>query len=118
MKQKLIEFFENTLPKELQLPIPENLSEENKKRHEELKQFLFGEAALNYFNTYIRPVLEKQIEMLELNENISFERDFVYASEVLMKYLNMLDDSDPLRIRFNKSDCAKPVSSLKDFGLI
>ena len=117
MNKQLIEFFENTLPKELQHPISENLSEVDKKEKEELKQFLFGDAAKNYFNMHLRPVLEKQIEMLELNDNMPFDADFVYSTGVIMKYLNMLDDTDPLRIRYNESEYAKSLSSAQDIGL-
>jgi hypothetical protein len=115
MKQELIELFESTLPKDLQLPISENISDEDKKEKNVLKQFLFGDAAINYFNTHLRPVLEKQIEMLKLDKKI--DGDFVYSETVLTKYLNMLDDSDPLRISYNKSEYAKALTSLKDIGL-
>lgn len=117
MKQELIEFFESTLPKDLQLPILENISEKNKNGKEAVKQFLFGDAAMNYFNTHLRPLLEKQIEMIELNDNILFDANFVYSEKVLMKYLNMLDEADPLRIRYNKSEHAKSLPALKDLGL-
>ena len=117
MKQELIELFESTLPKDLQLPISENISDEDKKEKDVLKQFLFGDAAINYFNTHLRPVLKKQIEMLELNANMPFDADFVYSTVVIMKYLNMLDDADPLRIRYNNSQYAKSLSSAKELGL-
>ena len=117
MKKELIDFFENTLPEDLQLPMPENLSDENKKSKEALKQYLYGDAAMNYFNTHLRSVLEKQVEMIELNENIPFDGDFVYPKKVLIKYIDMLDDDDPLSIRYRKSQDADSLGISKELGL-
>jgi hypothetical protein len=117
MNIELITLFESTLPKDLQLPISEKLSAEDKKGKEVVKQFLFGDAAINYFELHLRPVLEKYIEMIEQNENKPFDAGLFYSREVVMKYLNILDDSDPLRIRYNKSKYFNVYTDLKDIGL-
>lgn len=117
MNTQLIEFFESTLPDDLKLPISADLSEENKKSKEVLKQFLFGDAAMIYFNTHLRAVLEKQVEMIELNDNTSFDADFIYPKKVLIKYISMLDEEDPLSIRYKKSQDAEALGLSKELGL-
>jgi hypothetical protein len=97
--------------------MPENLSDENKKSQEALKQYLFGDAAMNYFDNHLRIVLEKQVEMIELNENTPFDADFVYPKNILIKYVDMLDEDDPLSIRYKKSQNANALSISKELGL-
>jgi hypothetical protein len=60
----LITLFESVLPRDLVFQCPENLSDEAKVYFFEARSFLLEGAARSYFNSFIRPIIAKQIEIL------------------------------------------------------
>jgi hypothetical protein len=118
-KNRIIDLFEEILPKDLVPKLSENESQFSKDAFEETREFLLKEASTEYFNLFIRKVLAKQIEMREdVNDGKPFHSDWIYSKNVMDKYMSCLDENDELRVRYQKSDLGDWLGDIKDFGII
>jgi hypothetical protein len=113
----LIRLFEDTLPEDMVIKCNPDASPESIEAFNKTRVFMYGDAAKTYFDTFIRPVLARQIEMRTGNEY--FDTDACYSTETLKKYMGMLPDDDELHEKFKKNDISNDVDLdlLKDFVL-
>lgn len=114
----LITLFESVLPRDLVFQCPENLSDEAKVYFFEARSFLLEGAARSYFNSFIRPIIAKQIEMRSENSKTPFDSDYLYGKLTMEKYISMLEPDDELIEKYRLSGENDYLGSSKDFGLI
>jgi hypothetical protein len=114
----IIDVFLENIPSELIPKLSESENQSNLEDFKKMREFLFKDAAIEYFNIFLRKVLLKQIEMREsVNSEIPFHTDFIYPSTIMEKYLSCLDENDELVLRYKNADFSDWASKAKDYGI-
>ena len=113
------DLFEKFLPTDLRMQLPDNATVEERIQFAETKKYLLEPAANHFFMQFIRPVLERQIEMRDTETVTPFISSCLYRDAVMEKYISMLPEDDPLRDRYQVSLLHGVVAdALVDFGII
>lgn len=113
----LIAIFEKTLPEDLILPATTGVTNDDKEHYERVRAFLFGAAARDYFNRFIRPVLAQQVAMRTGAEGSTFSTDAIYGKATMDKYMAMLEENDELRTLYAQQEPRGYLGVCKDWGL-
>ncbi|WP_295237851.1 hypothetical protein [Sediminibacterium sp.] len=79
---------------------------------------MLEKAARFYFNLVIRPIIEKQIEFRDLNNDTPFKSDWLYDKSTMEKYMDMLEPDDVLHEKYRLLCENDNLGSLKDHGLV
>lgn len=116
----LVDLFEKFLPADLRLQLPDNASVEERIQFAETRKYLLEPAAKQFFIQFIRPVLERQIEMRDSKTVSPFIGSCLYRNSVIEKYLDFLPEEDSLRIRYEQTGVlhGEVADALYDFGII
>ncbi|NDA61659.1 MAG: hypothetical protein EBX50_06405 [Chitinophagia bacterium] len=116
----LIDLFEKFLPSDLRLQLPDNATAEERIQFAETRKYLLEPASMQFFMLFIRPVLERQIEMRDSKTVTPFVGSCLYRKSVIEKYLDFLPEEDSLRNRYEKSGIlhGEVADALYDFGII
>lgn len=118
-KIDLIDIFLENIPQDLIPEFPENDSQESIEAFEKTRNYLFKDAATEYFNIFLRKILIKQIEIREsLNSDITFHTGCIYSKSTMDKYISCLDENDELVIRFKNADFGDWAGTAKELGLL
>jgi hypothetical protein len=113
----LIAIFEQLLPNDLRLSDSSVTSSADNEYNEQIRSYLFGAAARDYFNRIIRPVLAQQIAMRTGEDGAPFSTDAIYGKSTMDKYLAMLEENDELRTIFYQKEPRGYLGACKDLGL-
>jgi len=115
----LVDLFEKFLPADLRLQLPDNASVEERIQFAETRKYLLEPAAKQFFMQFIRPVLERQIEMRDNESATPFISSCLYRDAVMEKYIAILPEDDPLRDQYQAGLLHGVVAdALVDFGII
>lgn len=115
--KELITIFEQLLPTDLRLSASGNTTLADNEFHEQIRSYLFGAAARDYFNRVIRPVLAQQIAMRTGAAGAPFSTDAIYGKMTMDKYMAMLEDNDELSTLYHQQEPGGYLGTCKDFGL-
>ncbi len=113
----LIAIFEKVLPEDLILPATSGINNADNEYYEQVRTFLFGAAAREYFNWVIRPVLAQQIAMRTGAAGAPFSTDAIYGKATMDKYMAMLGENDELRTLYDQQEPGGYLGACKDLGL-
>lgn len=115
----LLDLFEKFLPADLRLQLPDNATVEERMQFAETRKYLLEPAAKHFFLQFIRPVLERQIEMRDTETVSPFISSCLYRESVMEKYMAFLPEDDPLREQYQGAMLHGVVAdALVDFGII
>lgn len=115
----LLDLFEKFLPADLRLQLPDNATVEERMQFAETRKYLLEPAANHFFMQFIRPVLERQIEMRDTETVSPFISSCLYRESVMEKYMAFLPEDDPLREQYQGAVLHGVVAdALVDFGII
>ena len=110
----IIDLFEQQIPADLRHAIPTYATEEEKVHYENMREYLYKDAAENWFNLMIRPIIRQHLNMF-LEEGAPSHWDWALPVDVFNKYTSILKDDDELKLM--NIEAIKVLDDLKDMGL-